>query len=78
MNAHDAIRFLEHEAEFWRNVPNATRDEIEAFALHLPSLLRVLRLPPMDDTEAAAFRRELYNLLTDFRYDPRPSRVGCS
>lgn len=54
MSADDALRFVAHEASWCRS-----RDEHEALCLLMPAMLRVMRLPPMEDLEARAFREQL-------------------
>lgn len=54
MTTDDALRFVAHEAALCRS-----RDEHEALCLLLPAVLRVIRLSPMDDVEARAFREQL-------------------
>jgi hypothetical protein len=54
MQPADALRFLDHEARQCRD-----RDAHEALCLLLPTLLRVLRLTPMDSFEALDFRCQL-------------------
>ena len=54
MTTDDALRFVAHEASWCRS-----RDEHEALCLLLPAVLRGMRLPPMDDVEARAFREQL-------------------
>lgn len=56
MNAEDAIRYLAHEAERCAGLNG--RDEREMVVLLLPGLMKACDLPPMDDFEAAAFRRD--------------------
>lgn len=59
MNAEQAIRYLGHEASYWRALGNATPEELEALCLLVPALLELLELAPMSGIEAARFRREL-------------------
>ena len=78
MTAEDALSFLLSEYEFWREVPNASPDEREAWALNLPALARALDVRPMSPARRRIFRAEFRAMLTkDFRFDPQPSTVGC-
>jgi len=73
MTPADIIRFVHHEAATCRDY-----DEAEALCLLMPALLRVADLKPMGDVEAAAFKFKLKEtLVSDFRFDPQPSSVGC-
>ena len=73
MTAVGAIRFLAHEAKECRD-----KDSAEALCLLLPALLRALDLPPMEEREARAFRYDFREVVqNDFRFDPKPSTVGC-
>ena len=51
MTPDDAIRYLDHQAKDCRG-----RDAGEALCLLLPAMMKILRMEPMDDVEAAAFR----------------------
>jgi hypothetical protein len=59
MTAQDALRFVAHESEQCRN-----RDQSEALCLLLPAIMRVLRLPEMEEFEARAFRERLRRAIT--------------
>ena len=72
MTNENAVRFLAHQAALCRS-----RDDGEALCLLLPGLMRVLELEGMNDYEAAAFKDVFKHSLTDFRFDPEPSSVGC-
>ena len=58
MTPADALRYLDHEARLCRD-----HDAHEALCLLLPALLKVMKLSPMDDYEALAFRLDLHSAL---------------
>lgn len=60
MTAEEAIRFVAHEAPRCRD-----RDSAEALCLLAPALLKVTKLKPMDDLEAAAVRHQIKKELAD-------------
>ena len=60
MTPADALRYLDHEARLCRD-----HDAHEALCLLLPALLKVMKLSPMDDYEALAFRLDLHNALNE-------------
>lgn len=60
MDAETAIRYLAHEAQRCRD-----RDGHEMHVLLYPAMLRVLKLAPMDDAEAAAAHCAFYAALRE-------------
>jgi len=65
MNAENALRYLAHDLASARKnatslTPQQARDVLEMHALLFPALLRCLMLKPMNDAEAAAFRKEFH------------------
>jgi hypothetical protein len=60
MTPERAIRFLHHEAARCRD-----HDDAEAFCLLLPAMLRILDLPPMNHSEAEAFKNEFRHELQE-------------
>ncbi len=64
MNTENAIRFLHCESLKCRD-----RDAGEALCLLLPALLRIFKLEPMEDVEAAAFRFQFKQELQKFEDD---------
>jgi hypothetical protein len=79
MNLPDALRFLEHEANCCLQRRHAgDRDAGEMLCLLVPALVKVFHLPTMTEQEASDFRNNFRRLLQeDFRFDGKPSRVGC-
>jgi len=55
MRADNALRFLAHEEREWANLG---KDEREMVVLLIPGLLKCCGLAPLDDFEAAAFKRD--------------------
>jgi hypothetical protein len=70
MTPERAIRFLAHEARMCRG-----RDACEAFCLLLPGMVKVLELEAMDSYEAADFRRQFKQELSQLNDYAGPVRV---
>lgn len=69
MTAEDALRYLAHEAEYWRREsarrPAEARDLLEAHALLFPAVLKVLSLEPMGAVDATGFNIELHHAIRE-------------
>jgi len=68
MTPADALRYLDHEARLCRD-----HDAHEALCLLLPALLKVMKLPAMNDYEALVFRLDLHDSPNESPTVPRKS-----
>lgn len=63
MSTTDALRWLAFEARRCRD-----RDSHEALCLAVPWAIAAFNLPPMDETEAAAFKQRLREVMQNAKF----------